>query len=215
MDRSRTAVACLSLLGLLSIAPAGNTADGDRSSDHGKQGGSLRATITIRKHPAAGVSCQVIGYDDDFGRRALLADDAKTGADGVCRSGKLAPGSYTLQVVPPGSSSQFAQRFKVAAGQETVVSVALSPIRVKGKVIRGGRPAPGLMVFAFDLAPSSPAETLNDAAAQALTNDRGDYEMVLWSPGPYAFRLWSSDDRKSVGKKVSLKKDEERVDLDL
>jgi hypothetical protein len=208
--RSLPAIASLSLLALLVMAPARLSAAGVRN----QQEGSLRATITIRNRPAAGVSCQVIGYDAEFGR-ALLADKAKTGADGVCRSRKLAPGSYTLEVIPPGSSSQFAERFKVIAHRETVVSIALSPIRLKGKVVQGGKPAPGVMVFAFDLGPSKPAGTLSDAAAQALTTDQGDFEMVLWSPGRYAFRSWSLDGKASAAKNVSLEKQEEKVTLDL
>jgi hypothetical protein len=159
-----------------------------------EEGGSLRATILLDGAPARDVACRVLEVNPNPMGPApepAVRYEGRTGADGVCKSGKLPAGPYTLRVRAEGGRSFLDRTVALTAGEETAVEVVLNRIRVSGAVSRGREPAPGYVVTLSDADEMKPNATSRDAEAEATADGEGNYEMVVWKPGEY-FAILSS-----------------------
>ncbi|MES1244184.1 MAG: carboxypeptidase-like regulatory domain-containing protein [Acidobacteriota bacterium] len=181
-----------------------------------EEGGSLRARILLDGAPARGVACRVLEVDPNPMGPApepVVRYEGRTGADGLCRSGKLPAGPYTLRVRAEGGRSFLDRTVALNAGEETAVEVALSRIRVSGTVTRGREPAPGYVVTLSDADEMKPNATSRDAEAEATTDGEGSYEMVVWKPGEYFAILSSPEGSPATFRRLWLDRDEDDVDF--
>lgn len=183
-----------------------------------ERGGALRATVTLAGHPAVGSTCQVLEYEANPSGPApepKVHFDGTIGRDGICRSGTLAAGPYTLRVTPPENRSHVDRSVIIVNGQETAVDLALIPIRVRGEITRGTEPAPRFVVTFSDVAEIKPNQTRRDELAEAVTDDQGHYEALLWSPSDYFVSVKSSTGTPAALKRLRLASEEERADFNL
>lgn len=181
-----------------------------------ERGGTLRATVTLEGRPAAGSTCQVLEYEaNPYGPapEPKVHFEGPIGRDGLCRSGRLAAGPYTLRLTPPESRSRVDRSVTIVNGQETTADVALVPIRVHGEVTRGTEPASGYVVTFADMAEVKPNATRRDALAEAVTGEDGHYDAVLWAPGEYFVMLDAPAGAPAAFKRLRLAGEEERVDF--
>jgi hypothetical protein len=183
-----------------------------------ERGGSLKARVTLEGRPAAGATCQVLEYESNpYGPapEPKVHFEAAVGRDGLCRSGRLAAGPYTLRLTPPGSPSRVDRSVIIVNGQETTVDVALVPIRVHGEVTRGTEPAAGFVLMFSEMAEIKPNATRRDQLAEAVTDEKGLYEATLWAPSEYAVLLDTPAGTPAAWKRLRLASEEERVDFHL
>jgi hypothetical protein len=171
-------------------------------------GGTVRARVTLDGRPAAEAFCTLL---DPEVRGGALAE-AAVGADGVCRSGRVKAGTYTLRVAVPASRTYVDETVAVREGSDSAVDVRLSSIRVSGRVLVGGRPAAGYRVEA-DIAAGS---HVGLPVLQATTDENGDYQATVWLRGEYIFRVTAPSGRiLGSQRKVDLERREEGVDFEL
>jgi hypothetical protein len=183
-----------------------------------EEGGTLRATVTTDGRPARGVTCQMLEYEANAigpAREPAVHSESVTGAGGVCLSSKVAEGPYTLRLKIRGRRTFVDRSVTVTEGQETAVNVLLSTIRVSGTVLKGDKPAASYVVSFLDRNEIRPNGTRRDAQAEATTDEDGQYETVLWSPGDYFAHLETPEGTPADSKRVSLENHEEQVDFQL
>lgn len=181
-----------------------------------EEGGALRATILLDGGPAKDVACRVLEVDPNPMGPApepAVRYEGTTGADGVCKSGKLPAGPYTLRVRAEGGRSFLDRSVVLAAGEETSVEVVLSRIRVSGTVLRGREAAPGYVVTLSDADEIKPNATNRDAEAEATADADGKYEMVVWKQGEYFALLSSPEGSPATFRRLWLDRDEDDVDF--
>lgn len=181
-----------------------------------EEGGRLRATVTAEGKPLPGVDCRVLEYDaNPLGPSPEPRTDfqATTDRTGICRSGKLAAGPYTLRLAKPGNRSFLDRSVVLANGEETAVAVPMVPIRVHGTVLRGSQPAPSYGVTFSDEDEVKPNATRRDAQAEGTTDENGEYETVLWSPADYDCMVRTPEGTPAGHKRLRLESAEERVDF--
>jgi hypothetical protein len=180
-----------------------------------ERGGSVRARITFDGAPAEGAFCAILDVrrEDDGPRVSHKLFDGMVGADGLCRTGRLAVGSYVLRVSVPQSRSFSDQPVTVREGEDAEVAVALTAIRVSGRVFRAGRPAMGYTVEAVA---EGQAAGSGLPSLHAVTDPEGEYHATVWSPGAYTFHLRSPAGAPVAGeRRVDLGRAAESVDFDL
>lgn len=179
-----------------------------------ERGGSVRARITLDGAPAEGAFCAILDVRRDDGPRiSRKLFDGMVGADGLCRTGRLAVGSYVLRVSVPQSHSFSDQPVAVREGEDVEVAVALTAIRVSGRVFRAGRPAVG---YAVEAVAEGQAAGTGLPSLRAVTDPEGEYRATVWSPGAYTFRLRSPAGAPVAGeRRVDLGRAAESVDFDL
>ena len=183
-----------------------------------EEGGRLRATITADGKPLPGVDCQVLEYDANPQGPAPEPKahfKGMTDKAGVCRSGNIAAGPYTLRLAKPGSRTFLDRSVVLTNGEETAVSVPIVPIRVHGTVLRGSGPAPAYVVTFSDENELKPNATRRDAQAEAVTDEKGEYEALLWSPADYVCAVRTPEGTPATHKRLRLENAEERVDFSL
>ncbi|HEX3129367.1 MAG TPA: carboxypeptidase-like regulatory domain-containing protein [Thermoanaerobaculia bacterium] len=181
-----------------------------------EEGGTLRATILLDGAPAKDVACLVLEVNPNPmgpASEPLIRYEGRTGADGICKSGKLPTGPYTLRVRADGGRSFLDRTVAVASGEETPVEVVLSRIRISGTVLRGREPASGYVVTLSDSDEIKPNATRRDAEAEATSDEAGKYEMVVWKPGEYFAILSSPEGSPATFRRLWLDRDEDDVDF--
>jgi len=183
-------------------------------------GGRIVAKVTLHGHPAPGTTCRVMTPAPEVADpksdpyRLLWA--AAVSSEGVCSSSRLAQGQYKLRVLIDGSAAQVSRWVSVVEGQDTDVDVALTPARISGRVRRGGKPVPGYSVEALRI-DLDPPRGRGDVADTAETDEEGEYELTVWTPGWYTLFLRSAGKVPAAGhQEVTLEGDDEKtVDFDL
>lgn len=181
-----------------------------------EEGGTLRATVLLDGAPARQVACRVLEVDPNPLGPApdpVVRYEGRTGADGVCKSGKLPAGTYALRVRADEGRSFLDRTVALTAGEETAVEIALSRIRVSGTVLRGREPAPGYVITLSDADEIKPNATSRDAEADATADGEGKYEMVVWKAGEYFALLSSPEGSPATFRRLWLDRDEDDVDF--
>lgn len=181
-----------------------------------EEGGSLLATVLLDGEPARDVACRVLELDPNPlgpAPEPVVRYEGRTGADGICKSGKLPAGTYTLRVRAAGGRSFLDRTVALAAGEETPVEVVLNRIRVSGAVLRGREPAPGYVVTLSNADEIKPNATSRDAEAEATADGDGKFEMVVWKPGEYFALLSSPEGSPATFRRLWLDHDEDNVDF--
>jgi hypothetical protein len=181
-----------------------------------EEGGRLRATVTMDGKPLPGVGCQVLEYDPNPQGPAPEPKahfKGTTDEAGICRSGKIAAGPYTLRLAKPGSRTFLDRSVVLTNGEETAASIPVVPIRVHGTVLRGAQPAPSYVVSFSDENEIKPNATRRDAQAEATTDEQGEYETLLWSPADYVGAVRTPGGTPATHKRLHLESAEERVDF--
>jgi hypothetical protein len=176
------------------------------------KGGTLRARVTLDGKPASGAYCTVLEAEARPGSPVKYSEGG-AGADGICRSGQLAAGAYTLRVSLPETRTFTDHLVSVREGEETAADIALNSIRVTGRVSLGGKPAPGYMVMAVAEGQEARGGL---PTIQAATDEYGDFEATVWAPGEYLFRLTADTGVQVAGeRRVGLSRPQETVDFEL
>jgi len=181
-----------------------------------EEGGRLRAEVTVEGKPAPGVKCQVLQYEVNPRGPApepKVHFQGTTDKAGICRSGKIAPGPYTLRLAMSGRRSFLDRTVVLTSGEETTAVVPMAAIRVHGSVRRGSQPAPSYVVTISDQNEIKENATRRDAQAEATTNEEGEFETLLWSPGDYNAGVQTPEGTPAGYKRLRLENAEERVDF--
>ncbi|MFY9826377.1 MAG: carboxypeptidase-like regulatory domain-containing protein [Thermoanaerobaculia bacterium] len=181
-----------------------------------EEGGRLRAVVTVESKPVRGVDCRVLEYDANPRGPApepKVHFQGTTDGEGICRSGKIAPGPYTLRLAMSGKRSFLDRTVVMNSGEETTTVVPMSAIRVHGSVRRGSQPAFSYGVTFSDQDEIKPNATSRDAQAEATTNEEGEFETLLWSPGDYYVGVRTPAGTPAGFKRLRLESSEERVDF--
>jgi len=97
--------------------------------------------------------------------------------------------------------------------EETAVVVPMVSIRVHGTVLRGSRPVPSYVVTFSDENEIKPNATRRDAQAEGITDEKGEYETLLWSPADYDCMVRTPEGTPGGHKRLRLESAEERVDF--
>lgn len=105
---------------------------------------------------------------------------------GICRARAIPAGRYSLKVTLPDEQDAYTViPLLVEDGKIIDPTVTLRPIRVDGRVFRGDEGAEGYRVVFSRADRFETAGEVHPAGPPAVTDDSGEYELVLWSPGPY------------------------------
>ena len=185
-----------------------------------EEGGRLRVTVTSESRPLSGVDCRVLEYDANPSGKApepKVHFRATTDATGICRSGPIAPGPYTLRLAKRGQRSFLDRSVVVANGEETALAVPIVSIRVHGTVLRGSQPAALYAVTFSDMNEIKPSATRRDAQAETTTNEDGRVRgRPLQSAGDYDFMVYEPRRGRRRGhRSLHLEGLEERADFSL
>ncbi len=182
-----------------------------------EEGGSLRAVVvTAEGKPFPGVDCRLLEYDSNPRGPApepKVHFHGTTNEAGICRSGKLAAGPFTLRLAVPGGRTFLDRSVVLINGVETAVEVPMVPIRVFGTVLRGLQPASAYVVTFSDENEIKPNATRRDAQAEGTTDEKGEYETLLWSPTGYDCMVRTPEGTPAAHKRLWLESREERVDF--
>jgi hypothetical protein len=99
---------------------------------------------------------------------------------------------------------------------ETPVEIDFVPILVQGRVRRGSEPAASYVVLFYDADNPISNATRRDASAEATTDEDGNYEVRIWSPGSFFANLETSNGTPADGRQIWLEAGERQVvDFDL
>jgi hypothetical protein len=183
-----------------------------------EEGGLLRAAITLDGRPARKVSCQILQIEANPRGPAPephVTFSGETNANGICQSGKLPPGPYTLRLRADAGRSFTDHSFVVTPGDTTSVSLDLHPIHVAGRVLRGLRPAMGYVLTLSNMSELKPNATRRDAETEASTDERGGFETVLWTPGDYFAVLHSPAGTPAASRRLRIDEDTDDLDFQL
>jgi hypothetical protein len=149
-------------------------------------GGRLAAHVTVHGRPLSGAGCRLFALRPGEADRKEPYGElwvGKADEQGLCRSRRVAAGVYKLRVEVPASKSVVNRWIAIPEGQDVDADVALAPARLSGTVRRSRKPVSGYrvqaMLIARDLPKGAPAED----SAEAPTDEAGQYELTLWSPG--------------------------------
>ena len=93
------------------------------------------------------------------------------------------------------------------------MAVPMASIRIRGSVRRGSQPAPSYVVTFSDQNEIKENATRRDAQAEATTNEEGEYDTLLWSPGDYYVGVQTPEGTPAGFKRLRLESTEERVDF--
>jgi hypothetical protein len=183
-------------------------------------GGRLNVHVTVHGRPLTGARCQIFSLapntpDPREPYRQLW--EGSVNQQGLCRSDRLAQGVYKLRVQIPDSTSRFNRWVTVPEAQDVEVDVALAPTRVSGVVRRGGKPSAGYSVEALMIDSAKPKGAFGDVFADAISDEEGQYELTLWTPGWYSLHVRSASKIPAASHKELLTDgdEEKRMDFDL
>ncbi len=181
-------------------------------------GGRVRAAVLVDGQPAAGASCEIARYARRPAGRRPPPDTlfrGLTDAGGICLTQPLATGSYVLRVSVQERAARSDKEVAVVAGQETGVTIDLSPIRVHGTVRLGTKPGQGFRVDIYSDDAVIPQRTGEDAVAAGTTDEEGEYQATLWSAGRYSLSVTDPHGTPATAKWQELGPPEEVVDFQL
>ncbi|MFL6195402.1 MAG: carboxypeptidase regulatory-like domain-containing protein [Thermoanaerobaculia bacterium] len=180
-----------------------------------EEGGRVRAHVTKGGKAMAGADCRILDVQAPVSGNAPVLYEGKTDRAGVCRTDRIASGSYLL-LVRLSEEGRMQREVTIENGSETEEEIAFAAIRVSGKVSRGGEPAPGFKVV---LAEVNEALHTAVAVAEETSGKDGTYQVSPGKPGSYAILLFSPAGRKFpvVQKEIVLSEGEaeETVDFSL
>lgn len=178
----------------------------------------MRASVIEQGRPSLGATCQVLEYEPNpLGPvpEPTVRSENTTDAEGVCRSKPLPPGPYRLRVTLKESRARL-ERAVVLTPGETPVEVDFVPTLVQGRVRRGSEPAASYVVLFYDADNPIPNAIRRNASAEATTDEEGDYEVRIWSPGSYFAQLETPSGTPADGRQIWLEAGERQVvDFDL
>jgi len=152
------------------------------------RGGWVTARITLDGEPARRVRCELFHYpaqgaaDPEAARRWRGSADRR----GICRTARVKPGFYTLQVSHPEADYTIYESVQVHEGEETRRSLAFASMYVRGTVHLGDRPAEGYRIRAFEQVRGGGLEV-----AEAVSDEEGEYELRVWKPTEYRLTVKS------------------------
>jgi len=181
-----------------------------------EEGGRLRVTVTADGKPLPGIDCRVLEYDANPQGPASEPKahfQGTTDQEGICRSGRIAAGPYTLRLSRAGDRTFLDRSVVLGNGEETAVSVPIVAIKAHGAVLRGSQPAPAYIVTFSDENEVKPNATRRDTQAEAVTNDKGEYETLLWASGDYYASVETPNGTPAMHKRLRLENSEEQVDF--
>lgn len=183
-------------------------------------GGRVRVVVSLHGRPVQAARCgiyEVAPAADAVHQEPKELWTGETNAAGTCRSGLLAQGLYKLLVQVPQSTGQVLRWVSVPAAAEVEEDLVLAPTRVVGKVRRGSAPAAAYRVKAAPRASGAPPGASSGFPYQATSDEEGDYELTLWTPGAYLLSLSSpSGAAVSSHRQLSTDGDEEqKLDFNL
>jgi hypothetical protein len=137
--------------------------------------------------------------------------DAKTKADGVCETPRVAEGNYVLRLTPGADGVSADEPVTVLEGRASELEIRLRSLRVGGKVYRGSRPAGGLAVR---IARRDDLARHSSTYLELITDSEGEYRGTVWSPGEYSFVVMNPA-RSAVGtvRRAMVGDDGAEVDL--
>lgn len=99
---------------------------------------------------------------------------------------------------------------------ETRVEIDFVPILVQGRVRRGSEPAASYVVLFYDADSPIPNAIRRNASAEATTDEEGNYEVRIWSPGSFFANLETPNGTPVDGRQIWLEAGERQVvDFDL
>ena len=186
-----------------------------------EKGGVVRTYVTLNGAPAAGALCRLLDYAHTRvpGKEgAATLSESKADGGGICTSSRIAAGTYTIEVRPPEDQSAVEQAVFVENDQVAEKHIDLVPIRLFGRVTRGGEPAAG---FRIEVARSEdvtfPSQKAKPSPVVApKTDEQGNYEATLWAGGSYFLVVLNpSGDPTDSLRELWLEEPEERADFDL
>lgn len=164
-----------------------------------REGGSVVGTVTLEGEPAHGLELQLQKYERSApGSKAPpeVVAQPTVDAEGRFRIEKLPEGRYTVRLFPPDVPSTTSKKpsvvdvgVEVYDGEESPVTVDLTPRTVYGTVYRGTRRAPDHKIVVHPMEDLKRHGTEKDAVALAVTDEDGEYELTLWSDHLYALRV--------------------------
>jgi hypothetical protein len=181
-----------------------------------EEGGRLRVTVTADGKPLPGVDCRVLEYGANPQGPAPEPKahfQGTTDKEGMCHSGRIAAGPYTLRLSRPGDRTFLDRSVILSNGEETAVSVPIVSIKAHGTVLRGSQPAPAYIVTFSDENEIKPNATRRDTQAEAVTNGKGEYETLLWASGDYYASVETPNGTPAMHKRLRLENSEEQVDF--
>jgi len=177
------------------------------------RGGIVRARVTLDDQPARSARCQLLDlHGSDVGpptEETLY--DGKTTKEGVCETAQVAVGSYVLRISRATTGNAADEPVTVKEGGISEVNVSLRSLRVTGKVYRGTRPAPGVVVR---IARREDLERRSSIYLELDTTDDGEYRGEVWSTGEYMYAVMNAA-RSAVGavQRVTVGEDGAETDL--
>lgn len=155
------------------------------------RGGEVMARVHLDGVPARGARCQILearaGAD---GKPLPPLSESRVREDGTCLSNRIREGSLLLRVLPVEAPHGVDRLITIGDERTAHVDVELESILVLGRVSRGNRPERGAVVQisnTTDAAQESSGRNVRSAPAEAITNEDGSYEAVLWTAGQYFF----------------------------
>jgi hypothetical protein len=183
-------------------------------------GGQLRAHVSVHGRPVPAATCLLVTPAPGSANRRHPERQIWEGgvdASGVCVSARLPAGSYRLRVKVPQGDAQIGRWVEVHEAQDSDEDVALTPTHISGIVRRAGKPAATYRVRATLADLAHPEGSRADASSEATSDEEGKFELTLWAPGMYTFRLRSPAGAPVGGHREITTEgdDEQKVDFDL
>lgn len=179
-------------------------------------GGSLMATVRHGAEPVANARCRLLDADREpvAGRRAeRVLLETRTDPSGRCSGGPFASGTYVLEIVPVERGTSAERQVEVRDGEAAEVAVDLVRIRLGGRITRGGEPAAGYRV---EVTRSRAAGDGLAPVIEAVADDRGEYEAVLWDSGSFVLMaLTPAGTPAAFPRQLTLESAEETEDFEL
>ncbi len=163
----------------------------------------LTARVTVNGKALTGSACRLLSPDREAAGKGAsplaLRDQAAVGRDGMCRFQDLSPGIYELRVLIAGGPAQLSRWLSIAPGEAKVEEVALAPAHVRGEVRVGDDPAAGYTVHSLAVDAYRPQGVRAEDAASAQVDTEGRYDLTLWEPSWYSFRVVSDTGAPTAG----------------
>jgi carboxypeptidase family protein len=176
-----------------------------------EEGGRLQMKVLMEGRAQEGVGCRIV--DPQAARDSQPLYEGTTNREGICRSQKLAAGSYLLFASLPEERGRLSRTLVIKNGSDTEEEFAFSKIRLNGKVSRGNDPVPGFMIRVLEV-----NEELNArvGVAKGQSREDGTYEIALWKPGRYGVVLLESPESRVylIQKSIVVEAGEEQKTVD-
>jgi hypothetical protein len=181
-----------------------------------EEGGRVRARVRVKRQPRAGALCKMIDLREPVSSerkdwKPAVLYEGRADPRGICRTGRVPPGSYVFTVRLGEGQAPLARSVAVANGVEAEEDFSLSEARVRGTVTRQGDPAPGLTVSVLK---RSEAEDMYLGLTEAKTAQDGTYELTLPRAGRYRFLLRPSSGGAHISSRDVLVEEDVETTVD-